>query len=313
MNNGFTKPILIIAFNRYDTVKRVFDRVREIKPQKLFIALDGPRRHVTGDIDKCLRVKNLFTNIDWRCEVKTLYRENNMGCHKAVPDAISWFFTQVNEGIILEDDCLPSKSFFTFCEELLEKYSKDERIMMISGNNFIPESSFTECSYFFSKYAFIWGWATWKRAWAKFDEEMKTYPRFKSEGNYKKIYPNIMDRAFWKTGFENKYKGYSEGWDMKWNYALVSNRGLGIVPAKNLVENIGMRSDATTTKEVDKRWLVPVFNGDIELKHPELIEENTLYDRKVFRRNFLTMINVKVIYKNFTNILVKVLGNVQNN
>jgi len=305
MNSNFKVPILIIAFNRFDTVERVFEVVTKIKPKKLYIALDGPRDNVSSDEEKCLRVKKIFAKINWDCDVQKLYREKNLGCHKAVPDAITWFFSQVPEGIILEDDCLPSDSFFRFCEELLEKYRHEDRVMMISGNNFLPDYKFSNSSFFFSKYAFIWGWATWRRAWEKFDDSMKSYPSFKKNGGFRDYYSNILDRFFWRTGFENKYNGYSQGWDMKWNYALAYHNGLDVIPSTNLVRNIGMKSDATNTKKYDKRMDIPTYDLDFPLKYPDSIEECKIYDKKIFKRNFLSTVDVYTILKNYRNILIK--------
>mgnify|MGYP000901064106 CR=1 FL=1 len=303
--NNFDTPILIIGFNRFDTIERVFMSVREVRPEKLFIALDGPRDDVLSDKENCDKVKKVFTKIDWDCEVKTLYRNKNMGCDEAVPDSISWFFSNVEEGIILEDDCLPSRSFFSYCKDLLAKYRDNDKVMMISGNNFISDYKFSEDSFFFSKYAFIWGWATWRRAWEKFDNSMKSYPSFKKNGGFRDYYPNILDRFFWRTGFENKYNGYSQGWDMKWNYALAYYNGLDVIPSTNLVRNIGMESDATHTKKYDKRMDIPTYDLDFPLKYPDNIEECKIYDKKIFKRNFLSTVNVYTILKNYRNILIK--------
>lgn len=301
---SFKTPILINAFNRPDCTKRVFEVVRKIKPEKLFIAVDGPRINRIGEDKKCDEVRGIFRNIDWKCDVKTLFREKNMGCPKAIPDAINWLFSNVEKGIILEDDCLPNESFFRFCEIMLERYRNEDVVMMVGGTNFFPTERFSMESYFFSKYSFIWGWATWKRAWEKYDIKMKSYPNFKKEGKMKKILPNIFERFFWKTSFDNKYHGYRDNWDAKWYYAIFSKKGLGIVPEENLITNIGSGPDASVTVNLDQRLMVPSKFISFPLRHPEKIEENTRYSWKVFRRVFLSTVTTRAVISNYIGLLI---------
>ena len=179
-----TTPVLFLVFNRPDTTEKVFEAIRQAKPQKLFVAADGPRGNRLGEKEKCEQVRKIATTVDWDCEVKTLFREKNLGCKFAVSSAIDWFFKNVEEGIVLEDDCLPSQSFFWFCQELLERYRNDERVMLIGGNNrgvdFLKNHS-----YFFSKYVQIWGWATWRRSWEKYDSKIRKWKLVKEQiGNY---------------------------------------------------------------------------------------------------------------------------------
>jgi len=295
----FDTPILICAFNRPETTKRVFEVVRDVKPKKLFISLDGPRDDRVGEKEKCEEVKKVFANIDWKCDVKTLYREKNLGCAKAIPGAIDWMFSYVDEGIILEDDCVPDKSFFYFCSSMLDKYRNSERVMMVGGTNFFPNVKFSDYSYFFSRYSFIWGWATWKRAWKKYDTKMKSYPDFKKKGGMKKILPNIAERIFWKTSFDNKYRGYHDNWDAKWLYTIFSNNGLGIVPEVNLITNIGSGPDASVTVNLDNRLILPTKRISYPLRHPDRIIENNQYSRKTFRRVFLTTASPRNILSNY--------------
>ena len=165
MDNFFETPILFITFNRPDTTKRVFEAIKKIKPKKLFISADGPRENKVGEKQKCLTVRSIFDNIDWDCEVKTLFQEKNLGCKIAATTAVTWFFQSVEEGIIIEDDCLPNKSFFLFCQKMLATYRKHEAIMHISGTNFQFGNKRGEASYYFSRCIHMWGWATWRRAW----------------------------------------------------------------------------------------------------------------------------------------------------
>ncbi|EKE21540.1 MAG: Protein containing nucleotide-diphospho-sugar transferase protein, partial [uncultured bacterium] len=165
----FIKPILFIIFNRPDTTLSVFEAIRQIKPARLYVAADGPRSERSGEDVVCAETRRIAMGVDWPCELKTRFLDKNVGCHTAVPAAVSWFFENEEEGIILEDDCSPDLSFFTFCETLLERYRDDEEVMMISGDNFQPSEFKTrnDSSYYFSGIANIWGWATWRRAWAK--------------------------------------------------------------------------------------------------------------------------------------------------
>ncbi|MBA4056200.1 MAG: nucleotide-diphospho-sugar transferase, partial [Marivirga sp.] len=164
---GLETPVLLLIFNRPDTTRRVFEAIRKARPKRLFVAADGPRQHKPEDADRCAKARKIATDVDWECEVKTFFRDTNVGCGRGPSGGISWFFEHVDEGIILEDDCLPSPLFFRFCAELLERYRDDKRVMEIGGNTFMDEANRDkEYSYYFSSHNNIWGWATWKRAWA---------------------------------------------------------------------------------------------------------------------------------------------------
>lgn len=294
-------PILINAFNRPETTHRVFEVVKRYRPEKLFLALDGPRKHKSEDVNNIKEIIDIFSGVNWECDVFKLFREENLGCPLAIPDAIDWFFRYIKSGVILEDDCLPDISFFNFCEELLVRYESEDSVMMISGNNFMPEKSFSNDSYFFSKYGFIWGWATWKRAWSKFDASMSTYPHYINSRKFKKRYPGFLDSYYWKTGFNNKYRNYSNAWAMKWNYAMAYNDGLSVIPSKNLVKNIGFGPDATMTKSINSKMILEVSSMEFPLVNPEKIQQNVNYDKQVFRRNFLSQVNLKSLLTNYRN------------
>ncbi len=183
MNMRFDVPILLLAFNRPNQTRRVFDAIKAIQPTKFYFAADGPREGRAEEAILCQTVRtSILENIDWDCEVKTLFRDKNLGCKYAVSSAISWFFENEPEGIILEDDCLPDASFFPFCAELLEKYRHDDRIMMISGDNYQKDKLRTDYSYYFTRYNQIWGWASWRRVWNLYDVEMKLLPEILEKG-----------------------------------------------------------------------------------------------------------------------------------
>lgn len=271
-------PVLFLLFNRPDTAEQVFEAIARAKPRQLFIAADGPRLGKDGDAAKCQAAREVIKRINWDCEVKTLFRDENRGCKRAVSSAIGWFFEHVESGIILEDDCLPSDSFFPFCGELLEKYRDDERVMMISGNNFQNGISRGDASYYFSSVPWIWGWATWRRAWALYDVEMQTFPSFVKGGCMQSLSHDKAVQNYRWAHFIPTYEGKINTWDYQWIYAILSNHGLSICPQVNLVSNIGFNFQGTHTQNENSRFAnIPV--SEIEnIKHPQMIFPDGLAD-----------------------------------
>lgn len=246
---SFETPILFLIFNRPDTTQRVFEEIKNQKPKYLFVAADGPRVDVEEDIEKCKITRNIvIENIDWDCEVKMLFRDNNLGCGHAPAEAISWFFENVEQGIILEDDCLPHPSFFNFCEVLLERYKENEKIFGIGGFNLQDGIQRGEASYFFSHYSHIWGWASWRRAWKYYDHNLGELDNFKKSGKIKNIDSRNSFNEYWMPKFENVLKGDSSHiWDYQWLFAIWNRGGLVAVPNVNLISNIGFGDGATHT------------------------------------------------------------------
>lgn len=240
-------PILFLIFNRPDTTRQVFNEIKKARPEKLYVAADGPRKEKEGEEAKCQATREIIKQIDWKCDVQTLFREKNLGCKIAVSSALDWFFENVEEGIILEDDCLPVQSFFRFCEELLNYYRNDKRIMGISGDNFQNGQKRSNGTYYFSKYPHIWGWATWKRAWVHYDVEMKNFPIFKEEKRIRGIFDNIIVQAHWLSILQDVYNGNVDTWDYQWYYTVWEQNGLCILPEINLVSNLGFGEEATHT------------------------------------------------------------------
>lgn len=282
-------PILLLIFNRPKTTQVVFDEIRRAKPKKLFIAADGPRANRVDDVAKCEDTRKITELIDWPCTVERLYRKVNLGCGVGPSDAISWFFNNVDSGIILEDDCVPDQSFFKFCDELLEKYEDDKRIMMISGDNFQDKNTTITDSYYFSRHCHCWGWATWKRAWNLFDFNMSSWPTFKKRNNLLELFDgNCLVSKYWESVFNYVYKGKKDIWDYQWTYACVSNGGMTILPAVNLVTNIGVGEGATHTARRGKSTEIPSSSISFPLKHPKLILRNKELDYKTDKNYFLT-------------------------
>jgi hypothetical protein len=248
MKDAKNTPILFLIFNRPDTTVQVFEAISRAKPRRLFVAADGPRLGKQGEAEKCQATRDLIKKIDWDCEVKTLFREQNLGCKEAVSSAITWFFEQVEEGIILEDDCLPADSFFPFCAELLEKHRADERIMMISGDNFQDEILRGDASYYFSRIPHIWGWATWRRAWQLYDKEMKSLPAFIQRNDIQRVSPDADVQNFWLSSYISTYEGAVSTWDYQWFLSIHDHDGLCVCPQRNMVSNIGFGEEATHTR-----------------------------------------------------------------
>jgi hypothetical protein len=274
-------PILFLIFNRPAHTQKVFEQIRAAKPKRLFIAADGPRVGVETDRGNCkLTRSHVLEKIDWDCEVKTLLRDFNLGCGVACAEAITWFFDNVDEGIILEDDCLPDPSFFEWCSELLAYYRNDERIMHISGNNFQDGDKRGDGSYYFSAYHHNWGWATWRRSWSEFRYSITDFDRDRLSTYLQHYGFNKRERNFWIALFESPL----ETWDYQWGYAIWKNSGLCILPNENLVINIGFGPEATHTKLMHGGQMK---YGKIDnLVHPGQIRLNKDADHYTFEHHF---------------------------
>lgn len=258
MRQDFHTPILFLIFNRPDTTQQVFNAIRKIKPKALYVAADGPRSNKLGDAEDCLATRAILKQVDWECEVHTLYRVANLGCRVAVSSAIDWFFNNVEEGIILEDDCLPNESFFWFCQELLEKYRNDKRVMHIGGSNFQLGQQRGGASYYFSRLAHVWGWASWRRAWKHYDVKMASFPDFLEKNKIADVFKDKKVQAHWIKNLSTIYKG-ANTWDYQWAYANLMNGGYCIIPNENLISNIGFGIKSTNTIDSeDKLANMPV-------------------------------------------------------
>ena len=193
----------------------------------MFVAADGPRDNIAGEKEKCAKVRTIIEKIDWDCDIKTLFRKKNLGCKKAVSSAIDWFFEHEEYGIILEDDCVPNESFFGFCEIMLNKYKDDERVGMVSGNNFLfNKNNLNNHSYYFSRYTHIWGWATWRRSWKKYDVSMSAWPEYKKSGMLKNKFNNRISEYYWSDIFSKVYAGNIDTWDYQWMFINFLNNSL---------------------------------------------------------------------------------------
>ena len=235
-------PVLFLIFNRPETTRRVFDAIRAYRPERLFIAADGPRPDRPGEAEMCRLTREEAQKCDWPCEVETRFLERNLGCRDAVSSAVSWYFSLVDEGTVLEDDCLPCPDFFRFAEAMLEHFRDDEKVMHVSGVNFQNGVRRGNADGFFSTIPHIWGWATWKRAWKHYDVEMRDYPLCRASGELavnlpgtrylKWVLLRMMEQTYRKSPYFNT-------WDVQWHYTLAKRGALAVAPNANLVSNIG--------------------------------------------------------------------------
>jgi hypothetical protein len=278
------KPVLFIIYNRPDLASLVFEEIRRIRPKELFVFADGPKESIPGDYELCRITRKVIDNIDWECNLQTLFSDRNNGCRVAVSSAIDWFFDNVNEGIILEDDCVPSQSFFKFCEQLLDYYKDDTRIMQICGTKVVDSYHQDGCSYYFSKYGPIWGWATWKRSWKYYDVNIKTWNEFEKAIRIYDFGFNKGEDIVRKAMFNTIVAGEIDTWDYQWAYAKIINSGLSIVPSFNLVTNIGYRNDATHTKNINELANRERYELQMPLIHPMFVARNKQADNVFFNK-----------------------------
>jgi hypothetical protein len=278
-------PVGFLIFNRPDLTEIVFESIRQAKPKKLLVVADGPR--FSEEVEKCQKARAVIERVDWECEVLTNFSEKNLGCGRRVSSGLDWIFSEVEEAIILEDDCLPAPSFFFFCQALLEYYRHDERILLVSGDNFQQGQSRTDYSYYFSKYNDIWGWASWRRAWNYYDFEMKTWPSYKKANLLQSVCENLEEQEFWTDIFDTVYAGNIDTWDYQWTYACFAQKGLTVLPNSNLISNLGYRADATHTTVVDSTLACLPITNIWEIQHPPYVVRNQEADDYAFKHVFL--------------------------
>ena len=293
--------VLFLVFNRLEKTKKVFESIQQAKPPRLYIAADGAREHKEDEAEKVEAVrKYIVENINWKCEVRTLFRDQNLGCKYAVSGALNWFFESEEMGIVLEDDTLPSYSFFWYCEKLLKKYKDDLRVWHISGNNFhFGWKRDENYSYYFGGiYGSIWGWATWRSRWKHYDVEMKNY----NETDHKNYLENRYDGSDAvkrKIIDFNLIKKGLDTWDFQWVYTRWINNGLTIVPNVNLVKNLGFDNEATHThSKYDKRADMHYFDIKFPLRHPSSVSRDHISEKFFFddfvKPSFLSKIKYTV-------------------
>ena len=267
-------PVLLIAWRRPNTLRQVIDAIRPVAPSRVFVACDGPNPIRLGEDEKVAATRAVIdSEIDWPCQLERLYSDMNQGCRIGVSRAITWFFDQVDEGIILEDDCVPHPDFFHYCTTLLERYRYDSRVWCISGDNFQDGQWRGDGSYYFSRYNHCWGWASWRRCWQYYDSALSQWPALRDAGFLKTIFSNSAEYKYWSRIWQRLLiYNQPDTWDYQWTFTCMMNGGLTALPNLNLVRNIGFGEDATHTIVNEK---VPDTSGRID---PNIIPSFVLRD-----------------------------------
>lgn len=286
-------PVAFFIFNRPKETEVVFEQIRQAKPPILFLVADGPRSEYQDEDKKCSDVRDIVSQVDWDCHVMTHYAKTNMGCRLRVSSGLDWVFSQVEDAIILEDDCLPHPSFFEFCDRLLDKYKDDDRIFSIAGTTFQPRSRQDSNSYYFSKYPQIWGWATWRRAWNFYDVNMQEWEAIRNSKQFKIMMPDFQVRLYWDHKFQKIYYKKIDTWDFQFIFASLLQNAFHVIPNQNLVSNIGFNLDATHTKikgklseRITKKINFPLIHPSIILREvkADQFTESYLYECQIYRR-----------------------------
>lgn len=275
-------PVALIAFNRPSTTARVFACIRAARPPRLFLALDGPRPDRPGEAELCAEVRRIVSDVDWPCSVERSYSEANLGCCHRPASAIEWVFSRVDEAIFLEDDILPDPTFFAYCDELLERYRDEPRVMSISGYNAFGESHGTAESYWFSAYPRSWGWASWRRAWNGFDVQMQGWPAFRASAAWRAL--SAEAREVYEPWMRNVHAGQPDIWDAQWLLLAWQTQGLTAIPRRNLVENLGFGAASTNTPNVPPLYPRRTWPMEFPLRHPAVIQRDRAQEVEWIRR-----------------------------
>ena len=272
-----TSPVLFLIFKRAETTRRVFGRIREARPPRLYIAADGPRADRVGEAEQCAEARAVVAVVDWPCEVHRLYQDKNLGCGQGVSTAISWFFEHEEQGIILEDDVLPHIDFFRYCDEMLERFKDDGSIQLIAGSNYFYNGFDADVSYYLSSFMHIWGWASWRRVWQTYDFDLNHLSDEKMHDQLFKLFPKPSAKYFWKI-----YQVMKRHEIDTWDYQLFMNQQYynryAISPYVNMVENIGIGGGNATHTTEDTATSNPIIGSPYPLRHPEVLSTNAAAD-----------------------------------
>ena len=294
--------MVLFVFNRPHTTRRVFEAIAAARPAKLLLIADGPRQN-KGEAEACRQVRDIVSRVDWPCEVFKNFSEINLGCGERVISGLNWAFSLVEEAIILEDDCLPDLSFFPFCQELLERYRGDGRVAYISGSNLLGWYGKPADSYYFSRIGGIWGWATWRSEWQRYDRHLSDWPEIRKRQILEEVFDEPKAVVFWTQIFDVMYENTGpDTWDYQWVYTQLKNNGLAIVPGVNLIANIGFGEGATHTTEEDSRFMLPATSMEFPLRHPSSFIPLRSLDRQRVR-DMLPPSVVRRVFKKFKRIV----------
>ncbi|AEN06202.1 glycosyltransferase family 2 protein [Halolamina sp.] len=277
-------PVVLLAYNRPDTTARVVERILDADPPELFVVADGPRND-PADRRRCAATRETILDAEWDCPVHTLFREENVGLPEAVYTGLDWVFEQVPEAIILEDDTVPSTDFFRYCGTLLDRYRETDRVMMINGTNRLGTWKADHQDYHFVTYQGVWGWATWRDAWDRYDPEMRAWEDTAVRDRIRETIDDDERFEYYEHRFQRSYDGASPAWSRMWRFALLANDGLAAVPSRNLVSNVGFDDRAVHTTDPDSP-LADLPQGELRfpLDPPDALAPDREYERTGFEQ-----------------------------
>ncbi|MBP2626011.1 MAG: hemolytic protein HlpA-like protein [Firmicutes bacterium] len=276
-----TTPVAFFIYNRIDSSETIFEQIRSAKPPKLLVIADGPHVDRPNDKEKCAATRAIIDRVDWDCEVIKNYSDINLGMGTRQRSGFNWIFQKLEEVIILEDDTVPHPTFFRYCQEMLERYRNDERIMAISGCNFQFSDQQPKYSYYYSKFGHYWGWAGWRRAWKYYDPTMTLWPQIRDKGLLFNILGNEKSVQYWTQMLDKTYSGEIDTWDYQWTFSCWLQNGLIIIPSVNLVSNVGFGPGATHTTRITEAANVATAAMNFPLKHLPFIIRHVQADNFV--------------------------------
>lgn len=280
-------PVVLIIFNRPHLTEQVFPRIKAAQPRQLFVIADGPRSDMPADIETCRLARQITETIDWDCDVQCNYAETNLGCRERVTSGLDWVFSQVDRAIILEDDCVPDPTFFPFCQHLLQRYSHDERVAAITGNNFQDGQWRGQGSYYFSKYFHCWGWATWRRAWQAMDLSNRFCTQALRSSALDAIWDSPQEQYYWTTTFHTALNSSNvSSWAYPWLLNCWVNHQMTIIPNHNLVTNLGFMPDSTHTTSDHAASSLASQPLNV-LNHPLKMDREQVADQYTFKTYYI--------------------------
>jgi hypothetical protein len=305
-------PVLLILFNRPETTKKVFEAIRKAKPKKLYVSGDGPRQGNKSDVVNCEKARMITKQIDWDCDVKYRFLDENLGCGWGPASAISWAFETEDSLIILEDDCVPSQPFFPYCNYLLNKFKDNERIWLISGRSHHSDSKyFKKYDYIYTRYGHSWGWATWKRCWNHFDMEMSEFPEFLKEGGGKNVFFTKKEGRLYNRKYNKLFSDkelFTHVWDYQFGFSLILNNAFCIVPRKNLIENVGWNGTHNRYKTISHT--LQAYTEFELINEPKFVVLNREYELFHFKRHMRMVWGVTPIYRKIFNRIIRYIQGV---
>ncbi|ASC71445.1 hypothetical protein XM38_023970 [Halomicronema hongdechloris C2206] len=288
-------PVALIIFNRPELTQKALEAIALVQPPVLYVIADGPRTGHPSDAAACKQTRALVDQIPWDCQVIKIYADNNLGCRERVSSGLDWVFNHTETAIVLEDDCIADPTFFHFCEQLLERYRDDTRVMAISGDNFQrSRQPRTPYSYYFSRYPHCWGWATWRRAWQCYDNTMALWPNIRDGCWLYDLLESRFEVAYWRRVFQKVYDNQINSWAFRWTFACWLHSGLAILPRVNLVSNIGFSSYSTHTRNRSSPFAaLPVAAMPFPLKHPPFMIRDVQADRFTYQTMYSPLVRAR--------------------